>query len=50
VFTATVDPSAMDLDTDPVEVLEARWFPADDLPPLTPPTARLLANYGLPVT
>jgi 8-oxo-dGTP diphosphatase len=50
VFTATVDPSAVDLDTDPVEVLEARWFPADDLPPLTPPTARLLANYGLPVT
>jgi 8-oxo-dGTP pyrophosphatase MutT (NUDIX family) len=49
VFTATVDPAALALDPDPVEVLEARWFSADDLPPLTPPTARLLACYGLPV-
>ncbi|HEY0485184.1 MAG TPA: NUDIX hydrolase [Mycobacteriales bacterium] len=50
VFTATVDPAAVDLDVDPVEVLEARWFPASDLPRLTPPTARLLAHYGLPAT
>ncbi|HEV7825717.1 MAG TPA: NUDIX hydrolase [Mycobacteriales bacterium] len=47
VFTATVDPAALDLDVDPVEVLEARWFPADALPRLTAPTARLLAHYGL---
>jgi 8-oxo-dGTP diphosphatase len=28
-------------------VLEASWFPVDDLPDLTWPTARLLGIYGL---
>ncbi|HEV7754974.1 MAG TPA: NUDIX hydrolase [Mycobacteriales bacterium] len=47
VFTATVDPATRELHLDPVEVQDARWFPADELPPLTWPTARLLAGYGL---
>jgi 8-oxo-dGTP diphosphatase len=47
VFTSTVDGAATTFEIDPVEVLEARWFPADALPPLTGPTARLLAHYGL---
>jgi 8-oxo-dGTP pyrophosphatase MutT (NUDIX family) len=47
VFTATVDPAALDLHPDPVEVQDARWFPADALPPLTWPTVRLLSSYGL---
>ena len=47
VFTSTVDGAATAFEIDPVEVLEARWFPADALPPLTGPTARLLAHYGL---
>ncbi|MCW2569197.1 MAG: pyrophosphohydrolase [Mycobacterium sp.] len=47
VFTATVDPAAVDLHLDPVEVQDARWFPADALPALTWPTVRLLAEYGL---
>ncbi|MEU4425638.1 NUDIX domain-containing protein [Actinoplanes sp. NPDC024001] len=29
------------------EVLEAGWFPLDDMPPLTYPTERLLGIYGL---
>ena len=29
------------------EVLEAAWFRVDALPPLTVPTARLLAHYGI---
>jgi 8-oxo-dGTP pyrophosphatase MutT (NUDIX family) len=47
VFTATVDPAALDLRLDPVEVQDARWFPADALPALTWPTVRLLSSYGL---
>jgi ADP-ribose pyrophosphatase YjhB (NUDIX family) len=29
------------------EVLEAAWFRLDSLPPMTVPTARLLARYGI---
>jgi ADP-ribose pyrophosphatase YjhB (NUDIX family) len=47
VFTATVDPDGRPLTIDPVEVQDARWFPADALPPLSWPTARLLSSYGL---
>jgi 8-oxo-dGTP pyrophosphatase MutT (NUDIX family) len=47
VFTATVDPAALDLRLDPVEVQEAGWFPAGALPALTWPTVRLLSSYGL---
>jgi 8-oxo-dGTP pyrophosphatase MutT (NUDIX family) len=47
VFTATVDPAALDLRLDPVEVQDAQWFPADALPALTWPTVRLLSSYGL---
>jgi 8-oxo-dGTP pyrophosphatase MutT (NUDIX family) len=35
------------LNLDPVEVAEAAWFTTSSLPGLTPPTARLLAAYGL---
>jgi len=47
VFTTTVEDSAPDLDIDPVEVLEARWYQPEHLPPLTVATARLLALYGI---
>lgn len=45
VFTATVDDPEIAVDR--VEVAEARWFSPDALPPLTPPTARLLGCYDL---
>jgi len=32
---------------DGAEVLEAAWYRLDALPPLTTPTARLLAYYGI---
>jgi 8-oxo-dGTP pyrophosphatase MutT (NUDIX family) len=32
---------------DGVEVIEVAWHPLDALPPLTPPTAGLLGNYGI---
>ncbi len=47
VFTVTVDRPDGTLRIDPVEVLEAGWFAADDLPPLTISTARTLALYGI---
>ncbi|WP_163506775.1 NUDIX hydrolase [Fodinicola acaciae] len=43
VFTATADPDTV-LRLDPVEVIEADWYPLDALPPLTRPTANLLAK------
>jgi ADP-ribose pyrophosphatase YjhB (NUDIX family) len=46
VFQATV-PADVDLLPDGAEILEAAWYPTTSLPPLTPPTARLLAQYGL---
>ena len=30
---------------DPAEILEARWFPPQDLPPLAPAAARILAMW-----
>jgi 8-oxo-dGTP pyrophosphatase MutT (NUDIX family) len=47
VFQSTVDSHAAGVEGDPLEVLEGRWFPADSLPELTRPTARLLAHYDL---
>jgi ADP-ribose pyrophosphatase YjhB (NUDIX family) len=47
VFTATVDADTTEVIPDGIEIGEARWFPPDDLPPLTRPTARLLGHYGL---
>jgi len=46
VFEAYV-PADTPLHPDGVEVLEAGWFRLDALPPLTVPTARLLAHYGI---
>jgi ADP-ribose pyrophosphatase YjhB (NUDIX family) len=47
VFTAAVPASTTRLVVDGGEVLEARWFPLDGLPPLTPATALLLGIYGI---
>jgi 8-oxo-dGTP pyrophosphatase MutT (NUDIX family) len=47
IFTVTVDRAAVHLRVDPVEVLEAAWQNLDALPPLTVPTARVLAAYGI---
>src|SRR5690606_21898616 len=47
VFEAAVPASITPLVVDGAEVLEAAWHPMDDLPPLTRPTARLLAFYGI---
>jgi len=46
VFEAYV-PADTPFHVDNVEVLEAAWFRLDSLPPLTVPTARLLAHYGI---
>ncbi|GAB1690355.1 NUDIX hydrolase [Krasilnikovia sp. M28-CT-15] len=47
VFTASVPASRTQLVVDGGEVLEARWFPLDDLPLLTPNTELLLGLYGI---
>jgi 8-oxo-dGTP diphosphatase len=47
VYTARVPASTTELVVDGAEVLEARWFPVDDLPPLTSDTAYLLGIYGI---
>jgi 8-oxo-dGTP diphosphatase len=47
IFTASVPASTTPLVVDGGEVLEAGWFPLDDLPPLTPNTALLLGVYGM---
>jgi 8-oxo-dGTP diphosphatase len=47
VFTASVPASRTPLVVDGAEVLEAGWFPLDELPPLTRNAAGLLAVYGL---
>lgn len=47
VFTATVDAATTRLTVDQTEIADARWFPVDDLPPLTGPTLRLLGRSGL---
>lgn len=46
VFTGHA-PGDATLTVDGGEVIEAQWFRIDALPPLTVPTARLLANYGI---
>jgi 8-oxo-dGTP pyrophosphatase MutT (NUDIX family) len=46
VFEVSVPPT-VSLSVDPAEVHEAAWYPLDDLPRLTGPTARLLAHYGI---
>jgi 8-oxo-dGTP diphosphatase len=47
VWFGAVPASSTTLTVDGGEVIEARWFPADNLPDLTWPTARLLGVYGL---
>ena len=47
VFFGSVPASTTPLVVDGGEVLEARWFPLDNLPGLTPNTALLLGVYGI---
>jgi 8-oxo-dGTP pyrophosphatase MutT (NUDIX family) len=47
VFLLDLHDGGPALSLDPVEVAEAAWFTTSGLPGLTPPTARLLAVYGL---
>jgi ADP-ribose pyrophosphatase YjhB (NUDIX family) len=47
VFFGSVPARTTTLAVDGGEVLEARWFPMDDLPPLTPNTRLLLGLYGI---
>ncbi|BBH66844.1 hypothetical protein ACTI_35290 [Actinoplanes sp. OR16] len=47
VFFGSVPASTTPLAVDGGEVLEARWFPIDDLPKLTWPTERLLGVYDI---
>jgi len=47
VFEATVQADRITLAVDGGEVLEARFHPLDNLPPLTVATARLLSAYGI---
>jgi 8-oxo-dGTP diphosphatase len=47
VWFGSVPADSTTLAVDGGEVLEARWFPVDDLPELTWPTARLLGIYGI---
>jgi 8-oxo-dGTP diphosphatase len=47
VFEAAVPAQHTTLQVDGAEVLEAAWHRVDALPPLTVPTARLLAHYGI---
>ena len=46
VFDGVADPATA-LHADEVEILEVGWHPVDNLPPVTPATARVLAHYGL---
>jgi ADP-ribose pyrophosphatase YjhB (NUDIX family) len=47
VFEATVAASTVALEVDGGEIIDAGWYPVDNLPPLTPSTARLLSYYGI---
>jgi 8-oxo-dGTP diphosphatase len=47
VFFGAVPASTTRLVVDGGEVLEAAWFPLDELPPLTSSTAALLSVYGM---
>jgi 8-oxo-dGTP diphosphatase len=47
IFMGSVPASTTPLVVDGGEVLEAGWFPLDDLPRLTPNTAIVLGIYGM---
>lgn len=47
IFMGAVPASTTTLVVDGGEVLEAAWFPLDDLPRLTPNTAIVLGVYGM---
>ncbi|GAA1379409.1 hypothetical protein GCM10009661_52570 [Catellatospora chokoriensis] len=47
VFTARVPAARTALSVDGAEVWEARWHALDELPVVTPATARLLGHYGI---
>ena len=47
VWFGSVPASSTELRVDGGEVLEARWFPLDDLPRLTVNTAKLLGIYNI---
>jgi 8-oxo-dGTP pyrophosphatase MutT (NUDIX family) len=47
VFTAQTSAATATLIVDGGEVIEAGWHRLDALPPLTVPTARVLAHYGI---
>jgi 8-oxo-dGTP diphosphatase len=47
VFLGSVPAATTPLDVDGGEVLEARWFPLDELPRLTTNTELLLGHYGI---
>ena len=47
VWFGAVPASTTALTVDGGEILEARWFPVDDLPRLTVHTAVLLGHYGI---
>ena len=47
VWFGTVPASRTALHVDGGEILEAAWFPIDELPRLTTNTTRLLARYGI---
>ena len=47
VFEAEIEPGADEFVVDAAEVIEAAWHRLDNLPPLTVPTAQLLAHYGI---
>ncbi len=47
VFEASVPASTTAVRADGAEVLKIGWYPLDDLPVLTPATARLLGHYGI---
>jgi len=46
VFEARV-PAGVALVPDGAEIIDVAWHPLDDLPPLTTPTANLLAHYDI---
>ena len=47
VYTTRVPANDTALSVDGAEVLEAAWFPLNDLPPLTRSTTTLLGYYGI---
>lgn len=47
IFTTTVDENEVDPRADGVELVQVAWYGIEQLPPLTIPTARLLATLGI---